>query len=177
MAEIGSEDAAPRLIQPDTRMHQAFCRMFEDYQSSGHREWCDEARLATTDFPAYVNAVRDKATGAGLSDEWAPTSYFWLQIGEDLAGTLRIRHHLTEAVIDRAGHIGYDIAPAYRRRGLGHEILRLGLEQATNLGIGDVLLISSADNTASRRIIERHGGRLDRTKEGEMWYWIHRSGG
>ncbi|MEO5912664.1 MAG: GNAT family N-acetyltransferase [Luteolibacter sp.] len=177
MAGNRSVDAAPRLIQPDARMHEAFCRMFEDYQASGHHEWCEEAALAATDFPAYVNAVRDKAAGSALSDEWAPTSYFWMQIGDDLVGTLRIRHYLTPAVIERAGHIGYDIAPAFRGRGLGHEILRLGLVEATKLGIGDVLLLCSAKNMASRRIIERHGGTLDRIKDNEMWYWIRRNGG
>jgi predicted acetyltransferase len=175
MAETSSMNAIPHLIPPDSRLREPFLRMFEDYQASGHDEWCEEAALSVSDFPAYVGAARDKSTGRGLSDDWAPTSYFWLRIGDDLAGTLRIRHYLTPAVIERAGHIGYDIAPAFRRRGLGHEILRLGLLEATKLGIADVLLICSADNAASQRIIERHGGTLDRTKENEMWYWIRRN--
>ncbi|MES2476937.1 MAG: GNAT family N-acetyltransferase [Verrucomicrobiota bacterium] len=170
-------DIAPRLIQPDTRLREPFCRMFEDYRASRHEEWCEEAALALTDFPAYVKALHGKATGAGLSEEWAPTSYFWLQIGDDLVGTLRIRHYLTPAVIERAGHIGYDIAPAFRQRGLGHEILRLGLVEATRLGIADVMLLCDANNSASRRIIERHGGTLDRTRENELWYWIRRNVG
>lgn len=176
MAETFSDPAAPRLISPDASLGEPFQRMFLDYQASGHAEWCEEAALAATDFPAYVNAVRDKATGLHLSDDWAPTSCFWMQLGDELVGTLRIRHYLTPAVIERAGHIGYDIAPAFRGRGLGHEILRLGLAEAAKLGIGDVLLICSADNAASRRIIERHGGTLDRTTENERWYWIRRNG-
>lgn len=168
---------APRLIQPDTRLGEPFCRMFEDYQASWHDEWCEEAALAATDFSNYVAAIRDKATGTGFSEEWAPTSYFWMQIGDDLVGTLRNRHYLTPAVIDQAGHIGYAIAPAFRGRALGHGILRLGLVEATKLGIGDVLLLCSAENTAPRRIIEHHVGTLDRTKENGMWYWILRNGG
>ncbi|MES2440042.1 MAG: GNAT family N-acetyltransferase [Verrucomicrobiota bacterium] len=167
----------PRLIRPDCRLGEPFRRMFEDYRASGHEEWCEETALAVTDFPAYVEAARDKAAGAGLSGEWAPTSYFWMQLGDDLVGTLRIRHHLTLAVIERAGHIGYDIAPGFRGRGLGHEILRLGLMEASKLGIGDVLLLCDADNAASQRIIERHGGTLDRATDNERWYWIRRTGG
>lgn len=177
MAETGSAIVASRLIQPDTRLLVPFRRLFDDYRATGHNEWCEEAALSVSDFPAYVTAARAKAQGLGLSDDWAPTSYFWMQNGDDLVGTLRIRHFLTTAVIERAGHIGYDIAPAFRGRGLGHEILQLGLEQASKLGIGDVLLICDAENIASRRIIERQGGRLDRTKNDEMWYWIRRSGG
>jgi predicted acetyltransferase len=162
------------LILPDPRLNGPFRRMFDDYQAAGHDEWCEEASLAITDFNAYVLALRGKATGAGLSDEWAPTSYFWMQLGDNLVGTLRIRHYLTPAVIERAGHIGYDIAPAFRGRGLGHEILRLGLIEATKLGIGDVLLLCDEDNIASQRIIEQHGGILDMADGGERKYWIRR---
>ena len=172
MAESHPVEIFPRLAPPDLGLREAFFRMFADYQTAGHHEWCEEAALALTDFPAYVNAGRNKATGAGLSEDWAPTSHFWMQRGADLVGTLRIRHYLTPAVIERAGHIGYDIAPSFRKQGLGNEILRLGLSEAAKLGIADVLLLCSVANTASQRIIEHHGGNLDRTKDGEMWYWI-----
>lgn len=166
----------PRLVVPDSGMREAFLRMFADYQAFGERDWCDAAALATTDFTAYVSEIRGEADGLGISSDWAPTSHFWMEAGDDLIGTLRIRHFLTPAVEARAGHLGYDIAPSFRGRGLGHAILDLGLIESVNLGIADVLAICSAGNSPSRRIIEKRGGSIEKIADGEIWYWLRGDG-
>ena len=76
------------------------------------------------------------------------------------------------------GHIGYDVAPSHRGRGCGHLALRAALAEAARLGIARVLLYTSEDNTASRRVIERAGGVLDQITYSEFWneqlcrYWL-----
>ena len=52
------------------------------------------------------------------------------------------------------GHIGYDIAPSFRGRGYGKQMLKFALIEAKKLGITKVLITANEDNYASRRVIE-----------------------
>lgn len=162
----------PVLVSPALIHRSAFLLLYEDCAIGGMEEWCEDHRLALTDFDAFLTRLKQEAAGIGVDPEWSPTSHFWLQLGDDLVGTLRVRHALTPAVAARAGHLGYDVAPSHRRRGLGSEIARLGLIETQKLGIRDVLAICEETNLASRKIIESHGGVIDRIHRGEVRYWI-----
>jgi predicted acetyltransferase len=76
------------------------------------------------------------------------------------------------------GHIGYSVRPRFRRKGFAGQILDLALIEARNLGIGEALLTCDADNFASRRVIESHGGvpeplnRQDTVTKFKLRYWI-----
>jgi len=146
--------------------------MYEIYSLAGEREWCSATGGSLLGFEAYVNQLRNDAAGIGVAPGWVPTSHFWLRLGDELVGTIRIRHYLTPEVEEKAGHIGYDIAPKYRRRGLGHEILRLGLIEAARLGLHEVLAICSKSNVASMRILVRYGGKCECERDGELRFWI-----
>jgi len=76
-----------------------------------------------------------------------------------LHGELRLRHYLNPALEQEGGHIGYTIRPSSRGRGMGKELLRLGLLEARAMGIGCVLVTCDDDNPASIGVIEANGGR------------------
>lgn len=158
------------LINPCADLEREFLTLYGDYQKAGEQEWCHAAKRALIDFPDYVRTLRDEADGKGISDDWAPTSHFWLMARAQLIGTLRIRHYLTSAVEERAGHIGYDISPSFRGQGYGQHIFVLALNHARKLGIQDILAICDARNAPSKRILEKGGGVIAKTKNGEIWY-------
>lgn len=160
------------LTTPNLHLKCEFLALYEDYHRAGEREWCETTNAALSNFPDYVSRLKDEKIGIGISSDWAPTSHFWLMKQGNLIGTLRIRHHLTPTVEERAGHIGYDIAPSFRGQGYGHLILALGLGEAAKIGIRDVLAICDENNTPSRKVLERAGGLITRTKDGELWYLI-----
>lgn len=65
------------------------------------------------------------------------------------------------------GDIGYDLRPTARGKGLGKEILRLGLEWVrANYQADIVMLAADRANTASCKIIERLGGTVLATQPG-----------
>jgi len=162
-----------QLISPTCERKDAFLAIFDDYQSAGETEWCERNAEALSDFSAYVRRLEAEAQGIGVVG-WVPTSHYWLIHGDQVVGTLRLRHYLTPLVHEEAGHIGYDIARSFRQKGYGYEILRLGLLQAEKLGIGDVLIHCANSNMASQKIIQRHGGVAAGGKGIETWYWIKR---
>ncbi len=135
-----------------------------------------EPRHAT--FSAFVDELGEWAQGRALPDGWVPGSTYWLIDNEDFVGKVEIRHHLTDALLQRGGHIGYAVRPRARRRGYGRAALRLALRPCLDIGLRRVLVTCDATNEASRRIIEANGGVLEDVVElvdrpvGTMRYWI-----
>ena len=89
-----------------------------------------------------------------MPDWFVPETYYYLWDGDCLVGEFRIRHHLTEALRNGAGHIGYSISKKYRGRGYGSEGLRLTLEIARSIvPEEEIYLRVNKDNIASQRVM------------------------
>ena len=58
------------------------------------------------------------------------------------------------------GHIGYSVVAWKRRRGYATRALALMLPEAAQEGLAYVEIVTTADNVASRKVIEANGGRL-----------------
>jgi len=58
------------------------------------------------------------------------------------------------------GHVGYSVVPWKRRRGYATHALQLLLPYARAEGLAHIELTATADNVASRRVIEANGGTL-----------------
>lgn len=107
----------------------------------------------------------------GMPDWFVPESYYYLWDNGKLIGEFRIRHYLTEALRNGAGHIGYSIGNACRGRGYGTEGLRLTLQIAPKLIREDeAYLRVLKTNPASRRVMEKNGAYL--AGEDETHYFM-----
>ena len=152
------------LVEPHVRYREAFLRLSADYRRAGEDRFED-----VSDFAAYVRGPQDAARGIGLSPGWVPYTTFWtLALGEPpftLVGIVRLRHRLTPALEREGGHIGYTIAPSFRRQGLGTLQLALALEEIRRrydeFRLDRVLITCDTDNIASARIIRKNGGVFD----------------
>ncbi len=160
------------LAEPHIDLQDAFLKMYQTYQDLAEVEWCASYADALADFPRFIRRLQDDSKGVGIPSDWVPTSHFWLVHEDRLGGTFRLRHWLTPVVAERAGHIGYDIAPPLRGRGLGHEILRLGLMEARKLGIHQVMAICSETNVPSRKVLIRQARMEGIRENGEVVYWL-----
>lgn len=91
---------------------------------------------------------------------FVPSISYWL-IDEEkkkFIGFVSIRNRLSESLINIGGHIGYAIAPKYRKKGYGGKLLDKGLKVAKELGLGEVLVTCDSDNIGSKKIIESREG-------------------
>jgi predicted acetyltransferase len=78
-----------------------------------------------------------------------------------IVGRASFRFELNEFLFERAGHIGFGVAPDHRRKGYATEILRQALIVIRAEGVGPVLVTCDEHNAASAHTIERNGGVLD----------------
>jgi predicted acetyltransferase len=166
------------LIVLDERHGDAlerFLKEFDERLEERNGYFCQRAMS----IGRVVSTLNAQSRGEGMQPGWVPCStLFWYE-DDVIMGVINIRHRLTPALERMGGHIGYSVAPTYRRRGVARRMLRGALMHCEALGISSVLLTCDASNQGSIRTIESNGGRLDREAycesldRLERWYWIH----
>lgn len=144
------------------------------------------------EIPAEENGLINKANGLtfdeykewlivkqrdseqeGIVDGWkVPSTTFWLYADGIPVGFGSVRHFLTETLRKAGGNIGYGIAPAFRGKGYGKELLRLLLNEAKEMGIDKVLVTILLDNIASQAVAIANGGGVTERTDERVFIWI-----
>ena len=148
-----------RMLQDIPKEENGFGNNANGMTYEGYKEWL---------VARHRESLRDE-----ILDGWkVPTTTYWLYADGIPVGFGKVRHCLTDALRKAGGHIGYAIAPAYRGKGYGKEILRLLLQKAKELGIEKALITVRLDNKASQAVAFANGGvAADRTEE-RILIWI-----
>lgn len=125
----------------------------------------------------YLTMLDDHQCGVNLPENFVPSTFLVADVAGEIVGRTSIRHALNDFLAREAGHIGYGVLPARRRRGYATEILRQSLIIARAIGIDRVLVTCDDDNAGSATVIESCGGRMDSVVRGtdgtpKRRYWI-----
>ena len=156
----------PRLMLPTIAVRESWLAA-ERAARAADGGPTDVLEQAEADFAGFV------APRQGTRILWeVPCSVWWYISGTEYVGEIVVRHKLTPALERIGGHIGYEIAPAWRRQGHATAMLAAGLVESRRLGLGKVLLTCDADNEGSRRVILANGGVPDGRIEHEDRFWI-----
>jgi predicted acetyltransferase len=144
----------------------------------GEDDWTGRHALAHTDVPAWIAALNRRARGEEIPEEWAPwvpETQYWVVSGDEVVGTLELRHPLNDYLRQLGGNIGYGTHPHHRRKGVATFALREGLRILAEWGLIDALATCRDDNVASIRTIESGGGvriedaRYEWLPDGASW--------
>lgn len=152
-----------KLVNPNIKYIKTFRKYVNQYKEKKDKFYLGIYEEAFDSFSHYVKLLEDNAIGENLPYGWASYRTFWLDDEGEIVGVIRIR----EQDIEYYGHIGYDIAPFYRKKGYGKKLLELGLTKAKEMGLKEVILTCDERNIGSQRVIEINGGEIIKSIENE----------
>lgn len=155
------------------------------------RRWVDDLLVSTRhpqtvrDMPREAALSRDEIhqflgespLGRYPGDDFlgrVPAYHFWMMLRHAptdpqspptlrIAGGLSLRVGTTRSVELYYGHIGYHVYPAARGHHYAYRACRLAMPLLRAHGFRSVIITCDPDNLASRRTIERLGGRYMET--------------
>jgi len=165
---------APFLSPPDAQYKKSFIAAIREFEREGVRPPWQYDKLENH-FDEYVATL--KAAADDPMPGLVPQSTYWLIADGAYAGTINIRHRLTNSLKRYGGHIGYRIRPMMRRKGYGTLQLKLALPKVWSMGISKALITCDDDNIGSQKIIEANGGILQDKVDNKRQaltrrYWI-----
>jgi len=167
-----------QLRKLEEKDYEKFKEFSEEYSLSGDDRYTEKSnsREAYSNFLTEILKNENKET---IPSHLVPGYWFWLVDESDhLLGSIRLRKYLNDQLKIEGGHIGYDIRPSVRNKGLGTKMLNLCLEEAKELNLEKVLITCFTDNPASAKVIEKNGGVLEsiesspRNGKATKRYWI-----
>lgn len=174
------------LILPDLAYASSYLAARAEGYTDSSVPGADQAQLSADQLAEHIAALNDPARGVRWADgpdsPPIPFTHLWLVSALGLfLGRCSVRYELSAKLRMSGGHIGYEIRPGCRGRGLGHRALQLGMEHIRGRKLTELLLTCRADNAASIRVIETAGGVLEDTiphhdipGAGIRRYWIGR---
>lgn len=124
------------------------------------------------EYRNWLKQCVDYEQGIGQPDWMVPETQFWFYVNGNPTGVGRLRHRLTPALLNGAGHIGYALAASFRGKGYGNILLKLLLAEAQKKGISEVRIRCQSQNLPSEKIIRYNGGILDKEENGHKLFWI-----
>ncbi len=113
------------------------------------------------DFTAWLQRVAEFEHGIDLPDGYVPSSTYFMVADGEILGVSNLRHQMNDVLIEAGGHIGLSTRPSLRGQGLGVQLLKMTLVEASQMGINEVHIHCYQDNRASAKMIEACGGSLD----------------
>ena len=129
--------------------------------------------LSYGEYKNWLIKKKQESELDGIVDGWkVPSTTYWLYADGVPVGFGKLRHCLTDALQKVGGHIGYGIAPQYRGKGYGKELLRLLIGKAYDIGITRVLVTIRLDNKASQAVALANGGVITEQTDERMLVWI-----
>ena len=122
------------------------------------------------EFLSWISLMEAWSRGEQLPDGYVPQTIFILYDCKKPVGMGKIRRRLTEYSRRIGGNVGYAISADYRGKGYGTELMRLLVKKADEMGVGEKLATVEIYNPASKRAIEKAGGKLVK-ETAERWYY------
>ena len=164
------------LELPTLSRLESYLQMVKEFVQHGTQIWEGYLPLEGESGDRFVRRLLEKSVNP--EPPMVPETTYWAVCDQEVAGRISLRHRLSGSLARVGGHIGYEVAPRFRRRGIATEMLRLILLTEEARKIGRLLLTCSPENVASNKTILANGGRLTQTIwVDENWgtknhYWI-----
>lgn len=126
--------------------------------------------MSYDEYKAWLRQQDEWSRGECLPQGYVPQVCYWLIVDGTPVGLGKIRTELTEKSRLEGGHIGYAIDSRYRGKGFGTLLLGMLIKKAREFKQTSSLITVKKFNYASKRAVEKNGGKL--IKETEEWWYF-----
>ena len=127
--------------------------------------------MSYSEYKQWLKQQDDWSLERNLPEGYVGQTIFWLYDNGIPVCIGKIRHALTEQSRRIGGNVGYAISNKYRKKGYGTIIVGLLVEKAVVMGLKEILLTVEKGNFASKRVIEKNGGKLVNEND-ERWFFV-----
>ena len=135
----------------------------------------DYYNISREDFDKAIDVIIAQSEGKQLPEGYVPQTVYYLWDDDKIVGTFHLRHYLCESLVNGSGHIGYYIAPEFRRKGYGTKGLQMLLEIAKKAVPEDeIYLRVDRDNSASLKVMLNNNGYIHHEDENKYYVRIRK---
>ncbi len=128
--------------------------------------------ISYEEYLQWLKKSKRIAEEIGLEEWMVPQSIYWLYVEGKPVGMGKLRHRLTEKLLEEGGHGGYGIIPEERGKGYGTALFKLLLEEAKKLSIKEFLVTVNNENTPSIKVALRNGGKIEKVNDQRHYIWV-----
>ena len=143
----------------DAEAEWAFLRDMPAEENGVENKWhgCDRETFMTVTLPKLLSYAK----GENLAEGHVADTAFFLWNDGEIVGLFKLRHWLSDALREGAGHIGYFVRKDCRGRGFGTEGLRHTLEKGRSIIPEEEFYLRLYKyNTPSLRVMQKNGGKI-----------------
>ena len=165
-----------KLVQPNLDFFASYMQSIDEMSACGEKIWEDIIQKGDETPEQFIARLLRSANSP--APDRVPETTHWAMIDNEVVGRIALRHVLNENLKEFGGHIGYEVRPSFRRKGVAVAMLKKLLATPKAKEIGRLLLTCAPDNIASNKTIIANGGVLTQTQYVEKWnrntnyYWI-----
>lgn len=88
-------------------------------------------------------------------NKFNPMDFYLVLDKGEIVGYLELRLAQNDFNTNYAGHIGYAVAPFYRHRGYGEQILKRGIQELKKKKISPIILTCDKDHDISKKMFKK----------------------
>ena len=107
---------------------------------------------------AHLQKLSDEFHGRHIADDKVPHTMLYGFLDGVIVGRCSVRHELNDHLRTFGGHLGYGVAPPFRKQGFGRQLFKAGREHLKSLGVDRAFMTCASNNVASQKMIEEAGG-------------------
>lgn len=146
----------------DEKAYREFeAAMLEDKKSNPFVEWWH-----IEDFQSFVSK-EEKSEVKAKGQSWSIYTRYFAFLDGKIVGNVICYWELGHPDCQKLGHMGYMVAPSFRRQGFASRFVSFALKRYREKGMDSILIATDQTNLASRRLIEKMGGQLVALEEVE----------
>jgi predicted acetyltransferase len=155
---------------------ESFWQYINEFNKQGNSKYSSIKSFEAARF--FLSALDLAKVGIGLKPGYVPSETYFVCINKNLiVGRIDLRKDLNESLMIEGGHIGYEIRPSERQKGIGKSAVKAFLGSGL-VELPRVLITCFEHNIASEKIALSVGGTYEdtrtspRTGERTKRFWV-----